>query len=319
MAGSSFFQKRGNLVFLALLCTFLWGCCFPLIKLNYEYFMIASSDIGSKILLAGLRFLLSGLIVLSVVLLRAKHQKPPFSIKTIRSILILCIFQTVLHYGFTYIGLANTTGAKGAVLKELSTFIIILAAPVFYRDSHFGKKELLGCGFGLLGIAVMNIGSDMNVSFGLLGEGFVLLAAVSVATAYLFSKLLLRDEDPVFITGCQQLLGGIILTLIGWTGNGAISAVSLKGVTALLLLSIASSVAYVVWMLLLKFNELSKVSIFGLGTPIFGTLTSGLFLRENIFIPKNMLALLLVCLGIVIINYHEKNSYRSISRMSDRV
>lgn len=40
----------------ALICTALWGSAFPCIKVGYELFEIASSDVAGQILFAGLRF-----------------------------------------------------------------------------------------------------------------------------------------------------------------------------------------------------------------------------------------------------------------------
>ena len=49
---------------LALLCCFLWGSAFPMVKIGYEMFSISESDTASQILFAGIRFALAGALVI---------------------------------------------------------------------------------------------------------------------------------------------------------------------------------------------------------------------------------------------------------------
>ena len=55
------------------------------------------------------------------------------------------------------------------------------------------------------------------------------------------------------------------------------------------------------WALLLKHNPIGSVAIFNCLIPIFGVLLSGLFLGESILEWKNLVALVLVSLGIVMV------------------
>ena len=47
----------------AIFCTLLWGTAFPFIKVGYSAFEIEESDIGSKLIFAGMRFMLAGFMV----------------------------------------------------------------------------------------------------------------------------------------------------------------------------------------------------------------------------------------------------------------
>ena len=53
---------------------------------------------------------------------------------------------------------------------------------------------------------------------------------------------------------------------------------------------------------LLQRNDVSCISVFKFLTPIFGVALSGLLLGENIFTLENILALALVCAGLMIAN-----------------
>jgi len=60
--------------------------------------------------------------------------------------------------------------------------------------------------------------------------------------------------------------------------------------------------AFSLWTLLLKYNKVGVVSIFNFLIPVFGAMLSSIFLRENILELKNIIALILVSLGIGLVN-----------------
>ena len=62
--------------------------------------------------------------------------------------------------------------------------------------------------------------------------------------------------------------------------------------------------AYSVWSLLLKYNPVSKVTVFGFMTPVFGVVLSAVFLGEAASMPwlQSLIALVLVSAGIYIVN-----------------
>ena len=78
---------------------------------------------------------------------------------------------------------------------------------------------------------------------------------------------------------------------------------------ALLLLSMAfiSAAAYTIWGMLLKYNPVSRVTVFGFMNPVFGVILSALLLGEGSQAsgPVTVLSLILVCLGIYIVNRPE--------------
>lgn len=59
---------------LALLCCFLWGSAFPMVKTGYQMFSIGESDTASQILFAGMRFALAGILVIIFGSIIAKNR-----------------------------------------------------------------------------------------------------------------------------------------------------------------------------------------------------------------------------------------------------
>lgn len=75
-------------------------------------------------------------------------------------------------------------------------------------------------------------------------------------------------------------------------------------------MALISAVAYSLWSRLLAVNPVSRVSVFGFMNPVFGVVLSALLLGEGAGTsPVTVIvALLLVCGGIIIVNKPKKPS-----------
>jgi len=76
----------------------------------------------------------------------------------------------------------------------------------------------------------------------------------------------------------------------------------------LVYLAFLSAMAYALWGILLKYNPVSKVTIFSFMTPVFGVILSKLILIEEsaVSFANVLIALILICIGIITINYQKK-------------
>lgn len=294
--------KTGVIVALALVATILWGSAYPCIKLGYEWFGMAAEDIPAKFLFAGIRFALAGLLTLAFGTVSGKKFPVPKK-ENIPGILALSLVLTMLHYIFFYIGLANTTGVKGAIVYGTSTFFAVLLAAVCYKSDRLNLRKGLGCLLGFAGIVYVNLGSGgLDGGFSFAGEGCMLTAAVLFAVGNLMSKRLSQREAPVTITGWQLTVGGLVLAAAGIALGGGFEVVTGKGIGLLLYLSLLSAVAFTVWTLLLQANSMGRVTIFNFLVPIFGVILSGMILGEDFLTLRNILSLACVSLGIYLVN-----------------
>ena len=285
----NFFQKNINIIICCIFCTSLWGSAFPCVKLGYELFNISVDDIFSKILFAGWRFFLAGIIVL---LITACIQKkfPKLKKEAIKSVVILGFIQTTLEYIFFYIGLSYASGFKGAILNPTSTFMMVILAHFFYKDDKLTFRKTLGCIVGFLGIIIVNLSGDVNSQSSFLGEGCLIISALAFAIGSIISKEATKIEsNPMIVTGYQLLIGGFILIVFGLIGGGKLQVTSTSAFMLFLYLALLSSIAFSLWTTLFKYNPVSKVSIFNFLTPIFGTILSALILSEDVFNLKNIL------------------------------
>ena len=104
------------------------------------------------------------------------------------------------------------------------------------------------------------------------------------------------------ITAYQLMVGGAALIGFGFLLDGNISGFSVKSTLLLFYMAMLSAVAFSLWTTLLKYNPVGKVTIYGFSIPIFGAGLSAVFLGEDIFSLKNLVALLCVSAGIILVN-----------------
>lgn len=286
----------------ALICCALWGSAFPCIKIGYQMFEIPQDAVATQIMFAGLRFTLAGILViligsvLSGNLLKINRQNAP-------KILKLSLLQTVLQYLFFYIGLANTTGVKASIIEGVNVFIAIFVASLIFRQEKLTMGKLAGCLIGFAGVVLVNLnGNALDMSFHLNGEGFIFLSTVAYAFSSVYLKRYSKTENPVLLSGWQFISGGLVMTIMGLLMGGKITKVTATGIAMLFYLACISAVAYSLWGILLKYNPVSRVAVFGFMNPVFGVILSAFLLgeREQASGIKSIIALILVSIGIYI-------------------
>lgn len=288
----------------ALLCCALWGSAFPCIKLGYQMFAIASGDVAAQILFAGCRFTLAGILTLLIGSGMSRKLLIPKR-SSWGKVFRLSMLQTVAQYLFFYVGLANTTGVKASIIEGVNVFIAILVASLIFHQEALTGKKILGCIVGFAGVVLVNLtGSGMDFSMTFTGEGFIFLSTVGYAFSSVFLKRYSKEENPVVLSGWQFFIGGIIMMICGWLAGGRLTVWTGSGVGMLVYLALVSAVAYSLWGILLKYNPISKVAVFGFMNPVFGVILSAILLQESDSLGiMSGVALVLVCIGIYIVNY----------------
>ncbi|MEO7253221.1 MAG: DMT family transporter [Casimicrobium sp.] len=298
MNSTVFFTNRKTVFLLASFCCLLWGSAYPAIKNGYALFGIVASDIPSKLVFAGYRFIPAGLALL---LLAALTKKNIFALtpRALGQLTLLGLTQTSLQYLFFYLGLAYTTGVKSSIMNATGTFFSVLLAHYIYKNDRLSAHKLVGCIVGFVGVMVVNFSDGLlSFDFTLLGEGSVVLAAFVLSASSIYGKRISQQMDSVVMTGYQLAIGGVALLLTGWVTGGTLSGFTVKSTALLVYMVMLSSAAFALWSVLLKYNRVSMITAFNFMIPVFGTLLSAMFLGETILEWKNALALLLVCGGI---------------------
>ena len=270
----------------AIISCALWGSAFPCIKIGYKLLNIAADDVSTQILFAGVRFTLAG--VLSIVFESIIERRVLLPKKSsIGNILKLCMMQTVIQYLFFYVGLAHSSGVTGSIITGTNSLLTILIACFIFRQEKMTLPTMIGCVVGLAGVVVANLGGgSIGTQMHLNGEGFVFIAALFYAISSIYLKKYSQQDDPVMLSGYQFLVGGLILSVLGFATGGRLSGFTLQSSLLLLYLGFLSAMAYALWGILLKYNPVSRVAIYGFTNPVIGVLLSagmyGNYCREPV-------------------------------------
>lgn len=300
--GSKIFSNMIFVTIAALFCCALWGSATPFIKIGSEL-MIPPKHVPSTMLFAGVRFTFAGILTIIIYsIARRKFLYPKR--ENVGKVAIVGSVQTVIQYIFFYIGLAYTSGVKGTIISGSTAFFAILVSCLVFRQEKLTARKVVACLIGFSGIILVNLnGLDFKMNF--LGDCFVLFSAIAYGFSSSLMKIFSKDEDPVIISGYQFIMGGIFMIITGLLFGGKIIVDSGAAAGVLIYLAFLSAIAYSVWGVLLKYNPVSKVSIYSFMIPVFGVLLSNLMLEEsgNVSPINLILTLILICTGIIMLNY----------------
>ena len=291
---------------LAFTAAFLWGWAYPLIKLGFAEFVITAEMTGSKMLFAGVRFSLSGIIILSVA--RIAHRS--FSLteaaksnawESCLFLLAFTLLNTTLHYAFFYIGLSHSQGSRAAILNSMSVFALVILACMFFKSDKLTLRKAIGCATGFAGILMLNLGGDAGGAFSLMGDGMIILNALCSAFAGLMTRGVAARVDVFVGTGYSLGIGGTLLVITGLLTGGTLPHVTIVGLLYLLMLIGISTIGFTLYNKLLTCNPVGKIAIWNSLIPVVGAVTSCLCLGE-LFEWKYALAATLTTIGIYVIN-----------------
>lgn len=310
MTKTSIFQRPIWAAIFAFTAAFLWGWAYPLIKLGFVEFNITTEMTGSKMLFAGIRFFISGIIILSVAHIANRSFKLKERAKA--NILWSCLFllaftllNTTLHYACFYIGLSHSQGSRAAILNSLSVFVLVILACTFFKSDKLTLRKVAGCTIGFAGILSLNLGGGDSGAFTLLGDGMILLNALCGACAGLMTRGVGQRVDVFVGTGLSLGIGGALLVIPGLLMGGTLPHITFLGLLYLLMLIGISTIGFTLYNKLLTCNPVGKIAIWNSLIPVVGAVTSCLCLYEP-FEWKYAAAATLTTAGIYIINKGKK-------------
>ena len=297
----TFFENPAAAVAMAILCNMLWGAAFPFIKMGYRLYAIDSADTASILCFAGIRFMMGAALVwLAGVALNRRPLPMPRG-KDLVSCCGLGLWQTAAQYFFYYSAVALLTGAMGGILNCTHSFMgVILAHFLYGKADRLTPRKALGCGLGFAGVLVATLGNHGSGS--VKGIVYMLLATVIFALAGPWNKAVTQKVDSFTVCVLNLGVGGAVLAVLGFAMGGSLHPQSAGAVPVLLFLAFISGAGYVLWAILMKNNPVSRIAVFGLIIPVMNVLLSALLNGEPLFEWQYIVALVLVCVGIYLVN-----------------
>src|SRR5947208_3644385 len=184
----------------SLFVTSMWGVAFVALKKVLES--------GPPLTLAGVRFVLAGLLLLPLAARRRRvgQARSP----TGREVLVVGLLHTTALYGLGNLGVQRATaGASALLLNTNPIMVAFLAVPLLGETLR--PRAVAGALVALAGVAVISVRSGLGSPFGvfLLLTGAVAWAAASIAVKRCGAVDLIR------LSCGQMIVGGLPLLALG--------------------------------------------------------------------------------------------------------
>ena len=297
----AFFGNPAAAVGMAGVCNVLWGAAFPCIKMGYRLFAIDAPDTASIMCFAGVRFMLSALLVYAGGAALRRGPLPMPKGKNLLSCCGLGLWQTAAQYTFYYSAVALLTGAMGGILNSTQSFLGVIFAHFIYGSAdRMTPAKTLGCAVGFAGVLIGTLGNHGGGS----GWGVfcMLFATVVFTLSGPWNKSVTKKADSFAVCFLNLFVGGAALFVLGTALGGRLGSVTPLGILVLLYLAFICGAGYLLWALLMKNNPVSRIAIFGFVNPVVNVLLSAVLNGEPLFRWQYLAALVFVCVGIWLVN-----------------
>ncbi len=221
--------------------------------------------------------------------------------------------------GFTGIFLNQTLFIKGltltstihAALLMLSTPLVITGLAVFFLKEKLRWLQAIGLLLGLTGAVVLimdrsNMGADS-----LLGDGLIIINAISYAIYFIIVKPLMEYYPPTQVIRWVFTFGAVGIIPIGLTQGAEALLIGLSSLEWLALFVVVFCGTYLAYSLNIRGIQILGAGITGsyiYFQPIFATLIAIIFLNDHPT-PGKLLAAGLIFLGVYL------NSRKRVEKM----
>lgn len=266
----------------AFFACLLWSSAFVAIKAGY------SSEI-SPFLFAGIRFFLSGLLLMPVVL----HMEGKGSIRAVFRdaggfIILVGLLQTALTYAAFYAGVGLVPASVAAIIIGLQPLITSSLSSVVPPKERLALRQWLFLLAAVAGLVILSLyrnrsGGESHGSAELLGIFLLIIALISSAAVSILVSRSKKKFTPMALSSGQFLVGGLVLLLVSILveDNSSFVPDSLF-LISLIWLIFVSSAGISIWFWLLRARQApaGALSVWKFVIPVLGaalgwTLISG--------------------------------------------
>ncbi|RED49733.1 DMT family transporter [Aestuariispira insulae] len=276
-----------NILLLCLLAI-LWGGAFTLVGFTVEYF--------SPLEVVSLRVALAAPVLWGVILFQ--REKMPRQWKPWGAFLMLGILNNAIPFYCITWGQTRIDSGMAAVLNGATPLFGALLAHFMIQDEKLSWQKLAGLGMGLGGVILL-VGPNLVLDpYSLLGQGAILVAALSYACAGMVGKRLGGYSALCVSTG-QLTMSSLILVALTWTLGGFRDlplATDLWAAMAVLAV-LSTALAYILYFRLIAQAGATNAMSVTLLVPVVAMFL-GIILLDEPVDPASIAAAILVLAGV---------------------
>lgn len=289
-------QMRWRPIAVLMLLSMIWGS-------NMAFIKIASRDIA-PLFMAGIRSLVASICL--YIWMKARGMVLfPSGIVAVHGIVAGLLFG--FEFGLMFVGLKYTLASRGYVLLYTAPFVAALGAHFFLTGDRVNLWKVSGLLLAFGGVVVLFLKKLGSFSFEALpGDILFIIAGIAwAATTVYIKKYLAQRADPLQILFYQLLFSAPFLLVIGLIfEQPVVSGFSpVTGFALFYQCIIVAFLSYLAWFVLVSRYPVSLLHAFSFFTPVFGVIFSGILILGEAISPNLVIALILVSLGMVLVNY----------------
>jgi drug/metabolite transporter (DMT)-like permease len=289
-------QLQWQPIAIMLVIAMVWGS-------NMAFVKLAVPDIA-PLFMAGIRSMVAAVCLF--IWMKAKGLALfPDKIIVFHGVVAGLLFGS--EFGLMFVGLKYTLASRGYVILYVAPFVAALGAHFFLADDRFNLWKALGLILAFGGLIVLFLKNLGTLSFEALPGDilFVIDGILWGATTVYIKKYLAGRADPLQILFYQLFFSAPFLFVISLAlEHPVVSGFSvLTGFSLFYQCIIVAFLSYLVWFVLVSRYPVSLLHAFSFFTPVFGVIFSGILILGEAISPNLILALIMVSLGMVLVNF----------------
>lgn len=233
-----------------------------------------------------------------------------FTASDIKYLLAMVLLEPCLYFIFEIKALQYTSASQAGVITSTMPLLAAIGAGIFLKEI-ITKKLLLGASLAIVGAIWLSLEASVEAYAPnpLLGNTLEFLAMLCAAGYTIIIKHLTKHFSALFLTAIQAFAGAIFyLPLALWEWQGALPAISMEGLLAILYLGVVVTLGgYGLFNFSLTKLPASRASVFINLIPAFVVILAFFILGETLNTAQ-LLAAGVIFLGVFItqVNFKRK-------------
>ena len=284
--------------FLAVIACLLWSSAFVGVKIGLKY--------HSPLQFAGIRFVISGLMLIPVVYDFSRFRKEVS--ENFGYVCLIAFLQVILQYSLFYLGVSMVPASISAMIIGSSPLFVALVAHFSISGDRMDWYKTGSILLGILGVAVITLGRNSLPSGAQIAMTGVVLLLLNNLASGITNVVVARKRQtisPIILTSSSLFIGGLSLFVISIPIEGLHYMVfPFEYYVALGWLSFLSAAAITIWFTLLRRPtvKVSELNIWKFLIPVSGAILSWLILPDELPDVVSVSGMIMIASSLLILN-----------------
>lgn len=287
--------------FLAIIACLLWSSAFVGVKIGLKY--------HTPLQFAGVRFMISGLILLPVISNSKRFWKEVS--ENFGFVLLIAFLQVILQYSLFYMGISMLPASISAMIVGSSPLFIAMVAHFTMAGDQMDWSKSGSIILGIIGVSIITLRKQLPSGAEIALTGVVLLILNNFVSG--ISNVVIAKKkhsiSPLVLTSSSLFIGGIGLFIISLPIEGIPNqSFPPEYFVALAWLSFLSAAAISIWNTLLRRPKIkvSELNVWKFLIPVSGAILSWIILPNESPDIVSVSGMVIIGISLVVLNLPRK-------------